>query len=347
LSEEEILSKKTYILILEITLGIAIVGLMLMVAGLNEWFGDTLVNNDVVYYLFTAISYLGDTLVYIIIGATLYLIYDKRFAKNLFLALLGSNYLDNSLKDIFQDPRPASNALRANATGYGFPSGHAQGSTVTYGYLAFHTQKNYAQEKWYKYIPWIFLVVIYLVAISRQIIGVHDVEDIVGGLLIGISFLLLFINLEPLITEKINTFDLPIKLIIAVAIPVILFIVALLIYPTGLGDYGRACGALTGLSVGYLIENEKIHYNPHDLDNKQRIINLAIGLAITIVLYLLLSLIPLDVQIWKFFEYLIVALVVTLLIPWLLLLIQEKLSGREKVAKVAKVAKVEKVESTE
>ncbi|GAI22156.1 unnamed protein product, partial [marine sediment metagenome] len=33
MSEEEILSKKTYILILEITLGIALVGLMLMVAG--------------------------------------------------------------------------------------------------------------------------------------------------------------------------------------------------------------------------------------------------------------------------------------------------------------------------
>lgn len=224
--------------------------------------------------------------------------------------------------------------MRANADGYCFPSGHAQGSTATYGYLAFHTQKNYAQEKWYKYIPWIFLVIIYLFAISRQIIGVHDVEDIVGGLLIGISFLLLFINLEPLVTEKINTFDLKIKLILAVAIPVVLFIVALLIFPTGLGDYGRACGALTGLSVGYLIENEKIHYNPRDLDNKQRIINLAIGLVITIVLYLVLSEVPLDVQIWKFFKYLILALAVTLLIPWLLVIIQEKIGKREKIEKV-------------
>ncbi len=341
MSEEEILSKKTYILILEITLGIAIVGLMLMVAGLNTYFGDTLVNNDVVYYIFTAITYFGDGLVFIIIGATLFFIYDKRFAKNLMLVLLGSNYFDMFLRDIFQDPRPASNAIRANETGYGFPSGHAQSSTVTYGYLAFHTQKNYAQEKWYKYIPWIFLVVIYLAAISRQIIGVHDVEDIVGGLLIGISFLLIFINLEPLITEKINTFDLPIKLILAVVIPVILFIVALLIFPTSLCDYGRACGALTGLSVGYLIENEKIHYNPKDLDNKQRIINLAIGLVITIVLYLVLSLIPLDVQIWKFFKYVIVALAVTLLIPWLLVIIQEKLGKREKVEKVEKAESVE------
>lgn len=343
MSEEEILSKKTYILILEITLGIALVGLMLMVAGLNTWFGDTLVYNDVVYYIFTAITYLGDALVYIIIGAALFFIYDKRFAKNLMLVLLGSSFLDSFLKDIYKDPRPASNA-RANADGYGFPSGHAQGSTATYGYLAFHTQKNYAQEKWYKYIPWIFLVVIYLVAISRQIIGVHDVEDIVGGLLIGISFLLLFINLEPLVTEKINTFDLKIKLILAVAIPVVLFIVALLIFPTGLGDYGRACGALTGLSVGYLIENEKIHYNPKDLDNKQRIINLAIGLVITIVIYLVLSLIPLDVQIWKFFKYVIVALAVTLLIPWLLVIIQEKLGKREKVEKVEEVYKAESVE---
>lgn len=321
-------------------LSIAIVGLMLMVAGLNTWFGDTLVNNDVVYYIFAAISYLGDALVYILIGATLFFIYDKRFAKNLMLVLLGSSFLDTFLKDTFKDPRPASNA-RAQADGYGFPSGHAQGSTATYGYLAYHTQKNYAQEKWYKYIPWIFLVVIYLVAISRQIIGVHDVEDIVGGLLIGISFLLLFINLEPLVTEKINTFDLKIKLILAVAIPVVLFIVALLIFPTGLGDYGRACGALTGLSVGYLIENEKIHYNPKDLDNKQRIINLAIGLVITIVLYLVLSLIPLDVQIWKFFKYVIVALAVTLLIPWLLVIIQEKLGKREKVEKVEKAESVE------
>lgn len=66
MSEEEILSKKTYILILEITLGIAIVGLMLMVTGLNTYFGDILINNDVVYYIFTAITYLGDALVYIL-----------------------------------------------------------------------------------------------------------------------------------------------------------------------------------------------------------------------------------------------------------------------------------------
>ncbi len=325
MSEKELLSKKVFIFILAASLLVGIVGLMLITAGMNTAFGDYFYNDDIAFAIFSVISYIGDDLVYIIVGASAFYIYDKRFAKNMMFALLGSSYLNSILKDIFQDPRPSTNIRNGNPveTGNGFPSGHAQGSTTTYGYMAFHVQTNYAEEKWYSYIPWILVVLIYLISISRQIIGVHDVEDIVGGILIGITFLLIYIHLEPIVSERINTMVFVNKLSFAIAIPVAMFIIALAVFPTSQSDYGMVCGAFTGLAAGYVLENEKIQYDPTTLDNKQRIINLAIGLAITLVLYIVLSLIDVDIAIWRYFKYLIISLVAIILVPWIFTKIQK------------------------
>lgn len=278
-----------------------------------EFFYD----NNITYIIFSAIDYLGWETGMILMVASVYFIYDKRFGKNLIFALISSYYLNSLLKDIFQDPTPWT---RRERPGFGFPSGHAQNAVVTYGYMAYEANKKN------KIIPWIFLILIYLASISRIITGAHDVDDVVGGLLFGISILLLFMYLEPMISEKINNLTLNLKLVIAIIIPIILFIIGIGIFPNTNNHYGYV-GALIGISVAYLIENEKIQYNPSELEIKQRIINLVIGIVIILVLFLALDFIPLDLNplinhIWEFIQYFLLALTGFLLIPWIFTKIQ-------------------------
>ena len=72
------------------------------------------------------ITELGDTRVYIFLIVIVWYVYDKKFAKNLAFGVLGSYYVNQILKDSFQDGRPPTND-RGYADGYGFPSGHSQG----------------------------------------------------------------------------------------------------------------------------------------------------------------------------------------------------------------------------
>ncbi|MHA1489777.1 MAG: phosphatase PAP2 family protein [Promethearchaeota archaeon] len=313
-NENETLSNKTIIFILLVTITIIVIGGILLLAGFNMTFCEFFYDNEVMYMIFRAISYLGEDIFLILILAVLFFTYNKQFAKNLTFALLGSYYSNAILKDIFQDPRPWT---KREATGFGFPSGHSQNAVATWGYMAYH-----AHQKKNKALPWIFLIITYLIALSRIIIGVHDLEDVYGGLLYGIAFLVLFIYLEPIVSKKINTLKLYLKLILAISIPIILYITAFGIFPNTELDYGLCSGALMGISVGYLIENEYIKYEPTKLTNKQRIVNLIIGLAITVAIYLVLSLFSVDFLIYRFIKYLILSFLIITLIPWIFTKIQ-------------------------
>jgi len=311
LSEEEILSKRNIIFILVITLIISIVGLIFIVLGLNNAINEYFYDNDIAFIIGTAIGYLGWHTALIVLLLSVLIVYDVRFAKNLAFSLLGSFYLNSLLKDIIQDPTPFT---RREAPGFGFPSGHAQNSVAIWGYLSYQ-----AYKKNIKYLPWIFLVFVYLIATARILNGSHDIDDVVGGLLVGIAFLLAFIYLEPIVTEHINHLNFKIKLVLSTVIPIALFIITILIFPESEIDYGLIGGALLGLSIGYLLEVEYIQYNPAELNNKQKIINLIIGLVLVLVVYLALDLlVSIENQVWAFFKYLIIILTAILLVPWIL-----------------------------
>ena len=309
MSEEK--EYKVYLILFVFALAAAIfiVGLILILLGFNTYFNYLFYEDPTLHTIFSAISYLGEPLPYIIVIVILWYTYDKKFAKNLAMSLLGSYYFSSILKDVFQDPRPLTNQ---DETGFGFPSSHAHNAVAVWGYIS-----NEAYDKKNMIIPLISLVLIFLLSISRIIIGVHDIQDIWGGLLFGMLFLVLFILIEPIISEKINTLNFTLKLVLAVVIPISLFTIVLLAFPATVGDYGLICGALMGLSCGYLIECEYIEYDPKELDFKQKIINLVIGIVITFVIYIVLSLVPLEIQIWDFIRYFILSSLLVTLMPWI------------------------------
>jgi undecaprenyl-diphosphatase len=302
----------------------SLIGLILLFLGLNLWFNEFFYDNTIMYTLFSLITMLGDTQIFIFLIVIVWYAYDKGFAKNLAYTVLGSGYVNNIFKDIFRDPRPYTNirplpAGEAVAEGYGFPSGHSQLSVSTYGYLAYE-----AHEKKSKILTWIFSILVYLIASSRVIIGVHDLNDVWGGLTFGFIWLILYILLEPKVSEMLSSMSLPVKLILAVVIPVVLFVIGSYAFPNPTGDYGLISGAMMGLALGYILEKEKVGYDPRQINNKQRILNLVIGIVITLALYLGLSYIFPESQLMDLFQYLILSFLLVTLVPWIFTKINRK-----------------------
>jgi len=324
--QKELLSHNALVII-GIIFGIVfVVGMFLLNLGYNEAF---YVEAPLVRAIFQLITELGSDIAFIMIIAILFMVYDKRFAKNLAFNLLLTVYLNNFIKGIFQDPRPDTNIDPSEEYGYvetdyGFPSGHTQSAVTVWGYIAYEFKNK---PKPY-IVPIILSVLIFLISISRMIIGVHDLEDVIGGYVIGICFLIAFIHLEPIVAPKINELSLNVKLIIAVLVSILLFAIAELLFPTaGLdlvknaplyadaGDFGTVTGAMLGVSVGYLLENEYVKYEPSELNNKQKTINLFIGIILLLITYFGLGLIIRGNVVLRFIRYALVTFILIFIIP--------------------------------
>lgn len=140
------------------------------------------------------ISYLGSAVVLICLTiALIILLKNKRDAKFITSNLVIVFLLNKILKLIIERPRPSVLRL-VYEEGYSFPSGHAMVSMGFYGFLIYLAYKNIKNKK-IKIPLIIFLsILILLIGVSRIYLGVHYATDIIGGFLIAIIYLGLFIK---------------------------------------------------------------------------------------------------------------------------------------------------------
>lgn len=334
MSENKVgISKKGLIINLVIFAVLLLVGLILLMTGLNEAFYSNL---PIMRSIFKYITYLGEYIVFIAIITILFIVYDKKYAKNLLLVLLLVAYVNEFFKDIFQDLRPATNVDTAEMTienpdglietSYGFPSGHTSSAVGCWGYIGY----EFKDKPKPLVVPIIMTVIMFLVSISRMIIGVHDLQDVVGGYFLGFVLLLLFIYLEPPITAKFNALSMNVKIILIVVVSITLFLLGVLLFPTSgtdllpapkefadIGNFAMTGGAILGFGIGYLLENEKIQYEPSKLNGKQKIISLVIGLVLVFVVYFFLEALKgvFDSAIYRFIRYALIAFIVVYFLP--------------------------------
>ena len=311
---KEILSKRSLMVIGFIILLLFIIGMILLILDYNE---ALYIENSIVQLIFEIITFTGESLFLILVFAILIFIYDKRFAVNFFLMYGISGIINSMLKEIIKEPRPLTNITKSDepVLGYGFPSGHAQVAASNWGLTAYHF-KDKARPL---LIPVVFSIFIFLVALSRVIIGVHSLKQIIWGLLIGIIILIAFLYLEPIISEKFNLLSLPMKLILAIVLSVLLYVIGTLLFPefAGYGEniYAIAGGSLLGLSVGSLLEREYVKYEPSELNSKQKVINLTVGITLLLIFLIFIYGLITGLDILLFIQNAILALIITLLIP--------------------------------
>jgi undecaprenyl-diphosphatase len=121
------------------------------------------------------------------------LIWRRWRADALFLAVAGVLHGTNSLlKRLIDSPRPTPDlvAITGHASGNGFPSGHATGSTLIFGALAIIVARHLQQPWLRRAIVAMCIALIIIVGFARVKEGVHWPSDVLGGYLWGLAMLL-------------------------------------------------------------------------------------------------------------------------------------------------------------
>jgi undecaprenyl-diphosphatase len=112
-----------------------------------------------------------------------------RWIVYLLVTTLGGALLDTELKHYFARARPAVAEALRRAHGYSFPSGHAMGSAVAFGALAYLAYR--AAKSWSGAAAALAFgaTVVLSVALSRIYLGVHWISDVAAGVTAGLVWL--------------------------------------------------------------------------------------------------------------------------------------------------------------
>jgi len=259
---------------------------------------------------FRAVTSLGDELFYLLLFPFLLWCVDFYLGIRVGIIFLLSVYFNNGIKEIFQQPRPFDilpEIQKVYASGYGFPSGHAQSSLVVWGSIAY-----WKKQTWIRYLS---VLLILLIGFSRIYLGVHFPTDIlggwlIGGLILGLSyFIFLKIKLDFILGNMIF------KIIGITLFPLILLQIQ------SSPDTISSVAALTGIGYGLLLFSSSIGgIRPgHWL---QRLISFLVGVIGIGIFYLGLKLIlPSEgqafYQLFRFFRYLLLGIWISFGAPWL------------------------------
>lgn len=140
------------------------------------------------------ITNFGGAIFLIILTIVLFfVIKNRKIGLSIFSNLVIITVLNQLLKRILQRPRPTEFRI-IEETGYSFPSGHSMVSMAFYGYLIYLIYK-YVKNKYVKWISIVLLgILICSIGISRIYLGVHYTSDVLGGFLISVSYLVIYIS---------------------------------------------------------------------------------------------------------------------------------------------------------
>jgi len=101
----------------------------------------------------------------------------------------GGQILNVVLKHTFERARPHFAEPILELTTYSFPSGHAMGATVLYGFIACYLARH-ARSWWGRVLPFVLaLSMVATVAFSRMYLGVHYLTDVLAGMVEGCAWL--------------------------------------------------------------------------------------------------------------------------------------------------------------
>ena len=135
--------------------------------------------------LFEAITFFGNPSTLGVIGlvTALVLAFHRRWSLLLgwAFALIGAGELNVILKGIFRRLRPQLPDPWVTPSGWSFPSGHAMGSFVTYGFLAYLLTRVPRADFPRRTAVAVLAVLVLLIGFSRIYLGAHYLSDVIAG----------------------------------------------------------------------------------------------------------------------------------------------------------------------
>lgn len=133
------------------------------------------------------------TIFSLLISVLLTIVHRRRLASLFILILLASGAVSQLYKIIIARSRPSDILYAVAHYGFAFPSAHALAGILFYGFLGFcmvHVTKHFFAKI---LISVLTLALIFLIGLSRLVLGVHWFSDVVGGYLLGGALLCIII----------------------------------------------------------------------------------------------------------------------------------------------------------
>lgn len=187
---------------------ICLITLILFIAIIRSVYKESIMNFDNFYYehisklisdqmtfFVKMITNLGSAFSLVSLTILILLIpKEKKYGILVGINLITIFVINTILKFIFARPRPLDINL-IEELGYSFPSAHAMISTAFYGFIIYliWQMKISKRRKWISSI--LLSILIVLIGITRIYLGVHYASDVFAGMLISISYLVLFTSI--------------------------------------------------------------------------------------------------------------------------------------------------------
>ncbi|HEY1487892.1 MAG TPA: phosphatase PAP2 family protein [Micromonosporaceae bacterium] len=160
--------------------------------GVATHLNNALSGHSFVVKVLKGITWLGSdgVLWTIIVAAVLILAIRRQFRLALYLAVAGAGalILDPTLKSLVGRVRPVVGNPIAFGTGDSFPSGHALGSITCYGALVLVFLPA-VPVRFRTAVRTAAIVLVAAIGISRIMLGVHFLSDVIGAWALGIAWL--------------------------------------------------------------------------------------------------------------------------------------------------------------
>ena len=239
-------------------------------------------SNPLLDAIFAMITVLGNEEFYLLLLPLIYWCVDRRIGVGLAYVSLLSAWLNDVVKYLFKIPRPEAFDSRIRVldreTNPSFPSGHAQGTMVNWGYLAYRLRST---------ILWVVTILVILgVGLSRIVLGVHFPQDVIGGWLIGLVVLVVYIWAEQPVARWVAAQKRSVQVVLAIGVPVLL----IFLHPADLEDLYPASGAITpmsalaGIGLGVIMERDRVRFRADGVWWR-RVLRFLLGLVIVAIFY--------------------------------------------------------------
>lgn len=247
---------------------------------------------------FSFFTFLGDTNGYILIATLIYVAFDKRLAVRLSVLLLLTMSLNHILKIIIKNPRPfiregtymqkwavSPDMARELATEYSTPSGHAMASAAFYSYLyAFVKSRAFRIA---------LVVLIVLIGLSRPYLGVHYLEDVLSGWVIGLGVALVAIFYGDRISDGWSKIPYAQQIALAVIASAALWLLTVIINGWHIDGQPRAflayAGSLTGIFIARPLELRFVDFDPRSASIIAKLARFVLTVAASILTLQLLG----------------------------------------------------------
>ena len=213
------------------------------------------IRSPIITPLFQYITWLGYSDFLFLFIPFCYWFCDRRIYSALPQFVFISALLNSFAKSLFKDPRPDDSLnidpwLNTFDPSFGFPSGHAHLAVVIWGFIFLKSNNIFIKA--------VAMLLLVSISFSRIYLGVHDIGDVIGGVILGIISLLF---IEFLLKDRLvllNQFDSKYPGLIYL----LLVIILLFIWPND--DISIVIGLgflIIGFWLGQFIDKRSFEFN--------------------------------------------------------------------------------------